>query len=317
MLSGLALLGGAALWTWNRTEVDWTLRQVAAFPPPAVHHLAPVTVAVVDTGIAPGSLWGGHLLGRRTFWPAPQSLTFAAQQAPNPHGTEVAGVVHSVDPLAGLLDVQIFTSHAGTTLSSAIDGLRWAAGLKVRGLPLNRFPARVINASFTLKSVPRTGCAPAMQRAVDEVLRRGSVVVASAGNTNTPAGLNTPAGCRGVIAVAATDARGRRAPYSNWGQAVALAAPGGSSGEGVDVLWTGGGTAERSGTSFAAPLVAGAVSLMLSGRPDLTPAQVRTMLESTARPFAGGQCDADPRRACGAGLLNVTAAVRAALRASH
>ncbi|GAA5512420.1 hypothetical protein Dcar01_01134 [Deinococcus carri] len=211
-----------------------------------------------------------------------------------------------------LLHVRVVSRLNRLSLRDAVDALRWAAGLTVPGTPPNRFPARVINASFTLNSVPKTGCAPAMQRAVDEVLARGSVIVVSAGNRNAPAVLNTPAGCRGVITVAPTDEQNRRAPYSNWGAAVALAAPGGTAGEQVEVLRPGGGEAERMGTSFAAPLVSGAASLLLAERPALSPAAVATILERTAQPFPGGQCDRLRARSCGAGVLDVAAAVQAA-----
>ncbi|MFC6751570.1 S8 family serine peptidase [Deinococcus aquaticus] len=236
---------------------------------------------------------------------------------PDWHGTAVAGVVHSVDPQAALLDVRVLGVHGQSSLGAAIRGLRWAVGLPVSGVPRNVRPARVITASFSLADVPRTGCDPAMQRAVDEVLRAGSVIVASAGNMDAPAARNTPAGCRGVLAVAATDQRGVRASYSNWGAAVALAAPGGSHKEGVDVLNVGTGERESMGTSFAAPLVAGAASLLLSAQPGLSPQEVCRILQRTARPFAGGRCDPDPRRGCGAGVLDITAALQAGTGVSH
>lgn len=306
-LMGLALLAGVGAWSVNRAESNWALRQIDA---PADLRFAaahPVTVAVVDTGILPQAA----LEGRRQ-----SGYDFAAgsARAPhliNPHGTAVAGVVHSVDPGARLLDVRLSDLQGHTTLEKAVDALRWAAGLKVAGVPLNRFPAQVINASFTLKTVPHTGCAPAMQGAVNEILAHGTVIVVAAGNTNAPAWQNTPGGCRGVITVAATDDQDHRAPYSDWGAAVALSAPGGTQAEGVDVWW-GQHLSERRGSSYAAPLVAGAASLLLAQHPALTPAEVRVILQRSARPFAQGGCDPQHRAGCGAGVLDVVAALRSA-----
>ncbi|GGM59273.1 hypothetical protein GCM10008956_38610 [Deinococcus arenae] len=143
-----------------------------------------------------------------------------------------------------------------------------------------------------------------MQRAVDEMIAHGSVIVVAAGNSRAAA-RSTPGGCQGVITVAATGTQGRRAPSSNWGAAVALAAPGGTATERSDVLQPGGGEVERIGTSLAAPLVAGAVSLLLADRLGLHPAEVAAILRRSAQPFARGQCDRIRARPCGAGVLDV------------
>ncbi|QLG10504.1 S8 family serine peptidase [Deinococcus sp. D7000] len=304
---GLTVLAGAGAWNVSRTESNWVNRRIDASAGLRLAAAHPVTVAVVDTGILPQAA----LDGRRQ-----SGYDFAAGSARpphriHPHGTAVAGMVHSVDPGARILDVRLSDTQGRTTLKKAIDALRWAAGLEVAGAPLNHFPARVINASFVLKTVPHTGCAPATQRAVSEILAHGSVIVAAAGNTNAPAWRNTPAGCRGVITVGATDTQDRRAPYSDWGSAVTLSAPGGTQAEGVDVWW-GPRWAERRGSSYAAPLVAGAASLLLAQHPALTPAQVKAILQRSARPFAVGSCDPRHRAGCGAGVLDVTAALRAA-----
>ncbi|CAM3460958.1 Serine protease [Deinococcus saxicola] len=317
-LMGLALLAGAGVWQVNSAESGWTLRRIDAPAnlhtglPADLHFAAThrVTVAVVDTGILPDTVPGSSRQDGYDFSPGAAGL--GQSSAPlNPHGTAVAGVVQSVDPGARLLDVRLSDSQGHTTLARAIDAMRWAAGLEVAGVPLNRFPAQVINASFVLKTVPHTGCAPAMQKAVNEILAHGTVIVAGAGNTHAPAWRNTPAGCQGVISVAATDTQDRRAPYSDWGGAIALSAPGGTQGEGVDVWW-GAHLSERRGSSFSAPLVAGTVGLLLAQHPDLTPAEVKVILQRSARPFVGESCDPQHRAGCGAGVLDVSAALRIA-----
>lgn len=304
---GLALLAGAGAWSMDRAESGWVNRRIDASTGLRLASAQPITVAVVDTGILPQAALDGR---RQSGYDFAAGSALPPHQI-HPHGTAVAGLVHSVDGAAQILDVRLSDTMGHTTLKKAIDALRWAAGLDVPGVPLNRFPAQVINASFVLKNVPHNGCAPGMQSAVNEILAHGSVIVAAAGNTNAPAWRNTPAGCQGVITVAATDTQDRRAPYSDWGSAVSLSAPGGTRAEGVDVWW-GQHLVERRGSSYAAPLVAGAASLLLAQHPDLAPAEVKTILERSARPFADGGCDPQHQAGCGTGVLDVTAALQAA-----
>lgn len=321
------LTAGSLLAGWRaatRPEPSWTLTQID-LPTPGPHRVSTppaVTVAILDTGVPASS---GLPHGGYDFVSDPRSAGDGTGRDPWPlsspgsigiHGAAMAVTVASVNPQARLIQVRIIGRANSATLRDAVDGLRWAAGLPVRGAPHNPYPARVINASFSLATVSPTGCARAMQQAVDEVVARGTVIVASAGNRHWQAARNTPAGCHGVLTVAATDVRGRRAGYSNWGRTVALAAPGGDAREPVEVSLPDGETVSLSGTSLAAPLVSGAVSLLLADRPELTPAQVRSLLQQSAQPFAGGQCDVQRRRSCGAGVLDVGAALRLAARST-
>ena len=234
------------------------------------------------------------------------------------HGTHVAGTIGAVSNngvgVAGvnwtspLLHVRVLGACGGST-SDIIDGLRWAAGLPVPGVPANAHPARVVNLSLGGKS----RCSPVWQSAINDVTAQGVVVVVAAGNQNEDAKDHTPAGCDGVITVAATDRNGSRAGFSNFGAAVEISAPG------VNVLSTGNtGTTtpgaaaytRKSGTSVAAPHVSGVVSLMLSRNPSLTPAQVLAILQRTARRFPpGSTCTTS---LCGSGIVDAEAAVRAA-----
>jgi len=198
-------------------------------------------------------------------------------------------------------------------------------------------------------------CDFAYQQAVTQVNALGAVVVASAGNSAGHA-VRTPANCNGVIAVAALRHVGAKVGFSDLGPEIAISAPGGNcinvtpgsaclypilttSNAGTttpgDHIYT--DSFRRSlGTSFSSPLVAGTVALMLSAQPTLTPAQVRVVLQATARPFptTGGdngdgttvlQCTAPQFDAvgepvdqlqcyctidtCGAGMLDAGAAV--------
>jgi hypothetical protein len=186
--SGLTVTVSAALGIWgvNQAEVPWNLSSIHLPPASGVTFAAayPVTVSILDTGMSAQPLLDGVQRAGHDFVPRPRTAGDGTGRDPAPlasrggtgdHGTAaVAGVVHSVNPQARLVHVRVIGRANKTTLADAWDGLRWAAGLDVPGAPRNPFPARVINASFSLNTVPHTGCAPAMQRAVDEVIARAT-----------------------------------------------------------------------------------------------------------------------------------------------
>ena len=151
------------------------------------------------------------------------------------------------------------------------------------------------------------------------------MVVVAAGNSNANASSFSPASCNGVVTVAATGKSGNRSYYSNYGNTIEIAAPGGdaSADAGYTILSTlNAGTrspgcdsyAYYQGTSMATPHVAGVVSLMLSANPSLTPAQVNLILQQSARAFpSGSSCS---MASAGPELLDAGAAVSAAFGGS-
>ena len=149
------------------------------------------------------------------------------------HGTHVAGTIGALSSNSSgvsginwksrLLPVRV-TGRCGGYASDLIDGLRWAAGMAIAGIPSNANRARVANISLGTVS---DSCSEAFQSAVNDVTERGMVVVAAAGNGGTLVSSFSPANCSSVIAVAATTRSGARASYSNTGSMVAVAAPGG------------------------------------------------------------------------------------------
>lgn len=243
------------------------------------------------------------------------------------HGTHVAGVIGAasnnatgiagIDWTARILPVRVLGRCGGYT-SDIADGIRWAAGITVDGVT-NPNPAKVLNISLGT-SVP-CSATPTIQAAIDDAVAAGATVVVAAGNENIDAANASPASCSGVITVAATTRTGARAAYSNFGASVEIAAPGGSTPlnvNGVESSVNTGTTtpnadgstyASYQGTSMAAPAVTGIVSLILSLRPTLTPAEALSLLQSTARGFPTGTGRDCSTSTCGAGIVNAAAAV--------
>lgn len=248
----------------------------------------------------------GRTVGSASTWHGTHVSGIVAASANN--GTGISGVA----PGARILPVRALGTCGGY-MSDISDGIMWAAGGQLPGVPLNATPARVINLSLGGVST----CSAAMQKAVDFAAERGALVVAAAGNDNIPADRSQPANCNNVLAVGATDRNGSRAPYSNFGPLVDLMAPGGntsgdSSGGILSTINNGRsvpaeeGYTYYQGTSMAAPHVSGAAALLLSADPGLTSRQVESTLLETARELPGSCA---PR--CGPGLLNISAAVAA------
>ncbi|MER5908238.1 S8 family peptidase [Streptomyces mirabilis] len=236
--------------------------------------------------------------------------------APSDNGNGIAGVA----PGAKLEPVRV-TGRCGGNDADISDGIMWAAGEHVDGVSDNQTPANVINMSLGHPGE----CPPFMQSAIDKAVQRGSTVVVAAGNRGgKPAPVDasqfTPANCKNIITVAATDREGNRAEYSNFGS-VDIAAPGGDMrknvGDGILSTFnsgTGAPDAENFtfevGTSQATAHVSGLVALMLSANPELTPAEIKTAIMANARPIPPDKCDGG----CGAGLADAAKTVAAAAK---
>lgn len=244
------------------------------------------------------------------------------------HGTHVAGTIGAlsnnrlgvtgVDWNAKIQPIRVLGKCGGYT-SDIVDGMLWAAGIPVSGIANNPTPSKVLNLSLGGFGA----CGPTFQNAINSINAKGAVVVVAAGNNNIDASQMSPANCSGVIAVAATNKSGNKAYYSNYGSTVAISAPGGEQTYDNDpngVLSTLNiGTqgpeqdsyAYYQGTSMAAPHISGIVSLIFSKKPNLTPTQIRTILQSTAKPFpASSTCTTS---ICGKGIANAQASIIKAL----
>jgi serine protease len=239
------------------------------------------------------------------------------------HGTHVAGTIaartNNSSGVAGIafnakiVPARVLGKCGGYT-SDIADAIIWVSGGSVSGVPANANPAKVINISLGGDGA----CDTTTQSAINSARSRGTSVIVAAGNENRNASLDSPANCSGVVTVASVNRSGGRSYFSNFGTSVEVAAPGGdmrtSASNGILSTLNSGTTSPGSdsyafyqGTSMATPHVVGVVALMLSVKPTLTPDQVTSILQSTARPFPA-TCSQ-----CGSGIVNASAAVDAAL----
>jgi len=280
------------------------------------------------------------------------------------HGTRVSSLIAALtnngEGVAGtgwntlILPVRVLGKCGGTD-SDIIAGMRWAAGIAVPGTPVNPTPAQIINLSLGGSGA----CSPAYQQAVDEIAARGVLIVASVGNDGQA--VAAPGNCTGVLGVAGIRHAGTKVGFSNLGTEVGIGAPGGNCVNAPPFSEPSGGNpgnpcvfsiiaarnagtttpgasayTDRSanlnlGTSFAAPLVAGAAALIHSVSSQLSPAQYIALLKDSATPFpttssttttvchvpTGDTQNTEcicTTQTCGAGMLNTNAAVLAAQR---
>ncbi|MFI5620132.1 type VII secretion-associated serine protease mycosin [Streptomyces sp. NPDC051567] len=272
-----------------------------------------VTVAVLDTGVdathpdlAGQVLDGTDLVGMGAgrgdrSW-ARHGTAMASIIAGHGHGPSRGKGVLGIAPQARILPVRVILEEGDPGRAKARDskggalaqGIRWAAD----------HGADIINLSLGDDS-DSAHHEPAEDAAVQYALAKGVVVVASAGNGGENGDrVSYPAAYPGVIAVTAVDRRGGRAAFSTRNWYATVSAPG------VDVVIA---DPDRSyyegwGTSAAAAFVSGAVALVKAAHPELSPAQVKKLLEDTAsaRP-PGGRDDAR-----GHGLVDPVAALQAA-----
>ena len=306
---------------------QWQYSAVHADQVPAAvaQAAAGLTIAVIDTG---ADLGAPDLSAK-----APQTFSVRKRLADVPdangHGTFVAAL-----------------AAGSSTNGDGIAGVGGEAGLMVvqAGGPTGAFTdvdeaaaivyavdhgARILNLSLggpTSSSIEK--------RAVDYAVAKGALLVAAVGNgylrgndVEYPAALLQPVGSKGVggrgLAVAASNRHGARASFSSTGSHVSLAAPGVGVFSAVSSASSlssyprtelpgalGGLYGYGSGTSFAAPQVAGAAALVWAANPQLRAAQVASILEQTAS--GRGSWNAE----LGYGVLDVAAAVAKAQTAS-
>lgn len=273
----------------DQTDPPWGLDRIdqADLPPDANYSYdqtgAGVDVYVIDTGVrATHEQFGGRVAAGRNF-AADRPVDDVTDC--NGHGTHVAGIVaaatQGVAKEANIIPVRVFGCNAlGEPVGNAavtIAGMDWvlanADGPSVVNMSLGSRGARPVQANLD---------------AVDRLADANIVVVASAGNTPEEATeprdacLQSPAAAPVAITVASSTRADRRRGDSNWGPCVDLFAPG------TDIESLGfvddTGLRSISGTSMAAPHVAGVAALFLEANPRATVAEVTNAIVGGATP---------------------------------
>ena len=234
---------------------------------------AGVTAYIVDSGVAPHAEFGDRL--------APGYSTVVDSYGTrdcNGHGTHVAGIVagstYGVAKKATVVPVRVLDCKGSGSWSSLVAGLDWVVANHAPGVPAV--------ANVSLGGAVSSTVDAAVQRIIDD----GVTVAVAAGNSDTNACNFSPARLPAALTTGATEKTDRRASFSNYGPCLDLFAPG----AGITSAWPTGatptaqGTATNtiSGTSMAAPHVAGAAALLLSQSPSLTPADVAERLTGQA-----------------------------------
>lgn len=231
-----------------------------------------VVVAVVDSGISlTHPEFAGRLLPGYDFVNEDNNPT-----DDHGHGTHVAGILAAamnnglgstgIAPQVSLLPVKVLNLNNVGTWADIADGITYAAD---QG-------AHIINLSLGGPVYSQ-----ALENAIVYAAGRGAVIVTAAGNVFSSNPFY-PAYFPETIAVSATDANDAIWPYSNFGQAIDVAAPG------VNIwstLWKNGEGDTfgfMTGTSMAAPHVSGLAALLLTVRPDFTRADVQALIQRTA-----------------------------------
>jgi serine protease len=272
------------------------------------------------------------------------------------HGTHVAGIIASsgtlaygeqvfgVAPATTILPINIFSKiddpdicngikNTPCTISYAADQLNaesWLAGQSFTNLP-QAPKIKVINMSIGGFG----GCSRIAQENFIRLLNQKMSIIVAAGNSNIDAAQTYPAGCPQVLSIAATGPSGEKAWYSNWGNSIAMAAPGGNSlnpilGQPNNQIYSTIAHAYKfsQGTSMAAPMVSGVVALMYAITPTLTQQKVLQIISQPKNttpfpkeevlPTGLSSCvgsELNPRN-CGAGIINAAKIITYMLKQS-
>ena len=252
-------------------------------------------VFIIDTGIY------GHsqLLGRVSDISTCTVSSGCAWADDNGHGTHCSGTVGGtatgVHKGVMLHAVKVLSSSGSGTTSGVAAGVNWVSNT-VASNPALR-PAVV---SMSLGG----GLSSVIDTAVSNLIAAGTPAAVAAGNSAADACRSSPAAVPAAVTVAASDVNSAHASFSNFGRCVDVYAPG------VGVYSTVNAPesyATWSGTSMAAPHVAGALALMRAAKPCLSPAQLTSILTSTATASVVGAPTGTPNK-----LINARAAVEAA-----
>ncbi|MEF3303252.1 S8 family peptidase [Paenibacillus sp. GYB003] len=254
-------------------SIPWGVRQIRSPEAWKETRGGRIRIGVIDTGIdyshpdLRGRISRGINLLHRGLLPADD----------NGHGTHISGTIAASNPESGMVGVAPHAiihpvkafDHNGTAyVSDIVLGIDWCV----------RNRMHIINMSFGMKNRSKS-----LHEAVRTANRMGIVVVASSGNEGKLTSIDYPARFSQVISVGATTSHKKIAPFSNRGKAIDLYAPG----DKIRSTWLHHKYMELSGTSMATSHVSGVIALMLSVKPDLSPSEIKSLLQKTSNPIAG------------------------------
>ncbi|MEV7602096.1 type VII secretion-associated serine protease mycosin [Kitasatospora sp. NPDC089797] len=245
---------------------------------------AGVTVAVIDTGVDDHN---PQLAGKVDAGPSllvDKQTNKAADGTSKDdtvgHGTKVAGIIAGsrsdrtgfvgLAPDARIRAIRQNDSEGNGDVSTLAAAIHDAVAAKVQVINISQDVRGAGDAHF--------GGYQELKAQIDLAEQSRIVVVASSGNDGKE-GDTYPGAFPTVLSVGASDRNNERAPFSQYGSFVKVAAPG------VDMLSTvpGGGQCVDNGTSFAAPYVSGLAALLVGAHPNWSPAQVRAWIEQSAQ----------------------------------
>ncbi|MEW9669168.1 S8 family peptidase [Ammoniphilus sp. 3BR4] len=255
--------------TYTEKQVmPWGISRVEAPPVWSATEGEGVKVGIIDTGIN-----GRHPDLRDNVKGGINTVDSSSPFVDrNGHGTHVAGTVAAVNnqigvvgvsPKAQLYALKAFDDEGSATLTDIAQAIDWAIDNNIR----------ILNMSFGSRQTSQV-----LHHAIKAAFKKGVIMIASAGNSSES--LDYPARHPEVLAIGAVDKRGKVPPFSNFGSTLNYVAPG------VDILSTWPQSPyynTLSGTSMATPHVSGIVALLLSKAPQLTPSQVKRILDRSAQ----------------------------------
>ena len=315
-------LSNSQLWPWvSGASASWGDADAANNPS---------TIAVIDSGVDPqASQLQDRLLGQTDLSTLPDTTPGGDGYG---HGTFVASLAAGSsagyagsDPYAYIYSVNVMNNEGEANIADVIAGCDWVLANK------DMYDITVANLSL-VGTTPASVMFDPLDQAVEQLWLNGIVVVAAAGNYNTDGQASgvpyAPGNDPFIITVGATDPNGTvddsddfSAPWSAFGSTLDgfakpdLGAPGryivapvpANSGLATErpASVVSPGYMELSGTSFAAPIVAGAAAYLLSIHPDWTPDQVKGALMEAATPTPNAVAGSD-----GVGEVNIAAAAQ-------
>jgi len=267
--------------SWGLDRIDQRTRPLNnsyTYP----NNASPTWSYVIDTGITPTHPEFRDQFGVSRAWVGHDALGGNGLDC-NGHGTHVAGTIgansYGVAKRTFLVGVRVLDCVGNGTYEDVIEGVNWVTGNAQR-------PA-VANMSLG------GGVSATLNQAVTTSINSGITYTVAAGNENQNACNVSPASVGPALTVAASDINDSRAVgFSNWGSCVDLFAPGVN----ITSTWLNNGTNTISGTSMAAPHVAGVVAMYLAWYPGASAAQVSGAITGTATPNVVANPNGSPNR---------------------